>query len=59
MSDVEAPEGRVRITDEQTVARFPKGTFDAMSELLEEKETRSEFIRRAVKREITRRQRRC
>lgn len=50
------PVGRKRINDETTPARFPKGTHARVDALLEGKETRADFIRRAVDREIEWRQ---
>lgn len=48
--------GRKRINDEQTPARFPKGTLDRVDALLNDKEKRADFIRDAVEREIKRRE---
>jgi metal-responsive CopG/Arc/MetJ family transcriptional regulator len=50
------PVGRKRINDEEMPARFPKGTLARLDALLEEKERRSDFIRRAVEDEIVRRE---
>lgn len=49
------PVGRVKINDEQTPARFPEGTLARIDAVLEGKEKRSDFIREAVERELTRR----
>jgi hypothetical protein len=49
------PVGRTRINAEQTPARFPKGTLARLDALLDEKEKRADFIRKAVEREIARR----
>lgn len=49
------PVGRVKINDEQTPARFPEGTLARIDAVLDDKEKRSDFIRDAVDREITRR----
>lgn len=51
--------GRKRINDEQTPARFPEGTLERIDRLLEDGETRADFIRDAVERELMRRQRRA
>jgi metal-responsive CopG/Arc/MetJ family transcriptional regulator len=49
--------GRVKINDEQTPARFPEGTLKRIDAALEEAESRSEFIRVAVDKELKRRER--
>jgi hypothetical protein len=38
-------------------ARFPAGTFDRIAAVLEPDEDRTEFVRRAVERELARRER--
>jgi hypothetical protein len=48
--------GRKQINHEQTPARFPKGTLAKIDALLSAKEARSDFIREAVEREISRRE---
>lgn len=52
------PVGRKRINDpdEQTPARFPAGTLARIDDVLEEGEPRAAFIREAVERELTRRE---
>lgn len=50
--------GRKRINDEQTPARFPAGTLDRIDAVLDEGEKRSDLIRKAVERELKRRERR-
>jgi hypothetical protein len=47
--------GRKRINDEQTPARFAAGTLARIDAVLAENEKRSDLIREAVEREITRR----
>ena len=56
MSARNRPVGRKRINDEGTPARFAKGTLARLDSVLEEKEKRSDFIRRAVERELERRE---
>jgi hypothetical protein len=50
------PVGRKRINDEGMPARFPSGTLARLDALLEEKEKRADFIRKAVEIEIRRRE---
>jgi len=57
ISGTKRPVGRVKINDEQTPARFQKGTLARIDALLTDKEKRSDFIREAVDREIIRRTR--
>lgn len=47
---------RKRINAEAMPARFPKGTLARVKALLIEKETHADFFRRAVEREISRRE---
>lgn len=49
--------GRPQINHEQTPARFPDGTLKRIDATLEEGESRGEFIRKAVERELKRRER--
>lgn len=49
--------GRKKEWAEDMQARFPEGTFDRISEVLEEKEDRTAFVRAAVERELKRRER--
>lgn len=48
--------GRTQINEEQIPARFPKGTRERIDAVLEEKEPVAEFLRVAVERELTRRE---
>lgn len=48
--------GRKRINGEQTPARFADGTLARIDATLIDKEKRSDFIRRAVERELERRE---
>jgi len=57
ISPIIRPVGRKKINDEQTPARFPAGTLDRIDRVLEPKEKRSDLIREAVDREISRRER--
>lgn len=59
ISSIKSGVGRKRINDpdEQTPARFPAGTLARIEAVLEEGEPRSSFIREAVERELTRRER--
>lgn len=59
ISPIIRPVGRKRINDpdEQTPARFPAGTLARIDDVLEEGEPRAAFIREAVERELTRRER--
>ena len=56
ISDTSAGVGRPRINDEQTPARFRKGTLARIDATLAEKEKRSDFIRESVETELTRRE---
>jgi hypothetical protein len=49
--------GRNKLWDEDMVARFVEGTFAAIDEVLKENETRTDFVREAVARELRRRSR--
>ena len=44
--------GRKRLWYEDMVARFPEGTFKRIDSVLDPNETRTDFIRAAVTREI-------
>lgn len=55
ISATSAPVGRPRINHEQTPARFAAGTLARISEALEPGENRTDFIKRAVERELERR----
>lgn len=59
ISSIKPGVGRKRINDpdEQTPARFPAGTLARIDDVLEEGEPRASFIREAVERELTRRER--
>lgn len=48
--------GRKQINSEQTPGRFPEGTLEAIDAVLEEGETRAEFLRVAVQMELQRRE---
>ena len=48
--------GRKRINEEQTLARFRGGTLARIDDVLLEKETRAEFIRIAIEREVKQRE---
>jgi hypothetical protein len=50
------PMGRKQINHEQTPARFPEGTLDRIDAILEEGEGRADFIRKAVEKELKRRE---
>jgi hypothetical protein len=49
--------GRIKRWAEDMQARFPAGTFDRIAAVLEPDEDRTEFVRRAVDRELARRER--
>jgi len=51
--------GRKRINEEQTPARFPAGTLERIDKVLDQEtnEKRSDLIRKAVDRELKRRER--
>jgi hypothetical protein len=53
-----ATAGRKKINHEQTPARFPLGTLATIDDVAEDGESRADFIREAVKREIQRRRER-
>lgn len=48
---------RPQINHEQTPARFPNGTLDRIDSVLLDGESRSEFIRISVEKELKRRER--
>ena len=48
--------GRPRINEEETMARFPRGTLARVDAALRKKEKRAEFLREAVERELRRRE---
>lgn len=48
--------GRKRQWAEDMVARFAAGTFARMARLLRPKETKTDFVREAVERELDRRE---
>lgn len=48
--------GRKQINSEQTPGRFPEGTLEAIDAVLDEGETRAEFLRIAVQLELQRRE---
>lgn len=58
VSDIAAPVGRPRINGEQTMARFREGTLDRVKAALVDNEKQSDFIREAVERELSRREKR-
>jgi hypothetical protein len=45
-----------KLWDENMQARFPKGTFRRIKEVLKETEERTDFVREAVERELRRRE---
>ncbi len=49
--------GRKKQWAEDMQARFPKGTFVRISAVLESDEDRTDFVRKAVERELKRRER--
>lgn len=57
INNFEEKMGRTRINEEQIPARFPAGTLARMDNVLEYKEKRSDLIRKAVERELKRRER--
>lgn len=57
ISDIPRAVGRPKINEEQTPARLPQGTLARVDALLAPGEKRSDFIREAIDREITRRTR--
>jgi predicted trehalose synthase len=56
-SSYEKKMGRIRRWHEDMVARFVEGTIAAIDAVLKENETRTDFIREAVARELRRRSR--
>jgi hypothetical protein len=46
---------RAKLWDEDMQARFPKGTFEQIETVLEDDESRTDFVRAAVERELKRR----
>lgn len=49
--------GRKKLWAEDMQARFPEGTFEQIDAALQEGETRTDFVRQAVERELKRRKR--
>jgi len=49
--------GRKKLWSEDMQARFPEGTFDRIDAVLEDSEVRTDFVRIAVEKELTRRER--
>lgn len=49
--------GRKKLWHEDMVARFVEGTLAAIDDVLAEGETRTDFVREAVARELRRRER--
>jgi hypothetical protein len=56
-SSYEKKMGRIRRWHEDMVARFVEGTIAAIDAVLKENETRTDFVREAVARELRRRTR--
>ena len=48
--------GRIKRWAENMVARFPEGTFARIAAVLEKGETKTDFVREAVHRELQRRE---
>ena len=48
--------GRKQINQEQTVARFPAGTLARIDAVLKDTERLADFLRKAVERELRRRE---
>jgi len=46
---------RAKLWDEDMQARFPEGTFKQIEAVLNEDESRTDFVREAVERELKRR----
>jgi hypothetical protein len=46
---------RAKLWDEDMVARFPKGTFERIQAASKQYESRTDFVREAVERELKRR----
>lgn len=57
ISDIPPGVGRPKINDEQTPARFPAGTLARIDKTLGDREKRSDFIRKAVETELSKRER--
>lgn len=55
-SRIQGRVGRKKLYSEDMQARFPEGTFEAISAVLQEGEDRTDFVREAVDRELQRRQ---
>ena len=49
--------GRHKEWSEDMQARFAEGTFDRIEKVLDEGESRTDFVRKAVERELKRRER--
>lgn len=49
--------GRKQINEENTMARFPAGTLARIKTVLEDGEAQADLIRKAVERELKRRER--
>lgn len=57
ISDIKRTVGRKKTNFEQMPARLAEGTLARMDKVLSEGETRTDFLRQAIEREIKRRQR--
>jgi hypothetical protein len=54
VSDTPTRVGRKKRWSEDMQARFPDGTFERIAAVLKENEDRTDFVRRAVERELER-----
>jgi hypothetical protein len=56
ISDTPSRVGRKKRWNEDMQARFPEGTFERIAAVLEKDEDRTDFVRKAVTRELARRE---
>jgi hypothetical protein len=56
ISDTPSRVGRKKRWNEDMQARFPEGTFERVAAVLEKGEDRTDFVRKAVGRELARRE---
>ena len=56
ISDTPSRVGRKKRWNEDMQARFPEGTFERIAAVLEKNEDRTDFVRKAVERELSRRE---
>ena len=56
ISDTPSRVGRKKRWNEDMQARFPEGTFERIAAVIKKDEDRTDFVRKAVERELARRE---